>query len=116
MVQSSWLQWHGVPGSDDAESGHERWVTEGPSIWDPERLIHRQTYIDLIRAYLRDNGSQHDLAQALGLSEAYASYMLAPLRLGDDRPQVLLHHIGRTYDRRHICMRRARSPVAFCVD
>jgi hypothetical protein len=52
--------------------------------WDPERLIHRQTYIDLIRAYLRDYGSQHDLARALGLSEAYASYLLAPLRLGGD--------------------------------
>jgi hypothetical protein len=60
-------------------------VTGGPPAWDPERLIHRQTYIDLIRAYLRDYGSQHDLARALGLSEAYASYLLAPLRLGDDR-------------------------------
>lgn len=60
-------------------------MTEGPPAWDPQRLIHRQTYIDLIRAYLRDYGSQHDLARALGLSEAYASYLLAPLRLGDDR-------------------------------
>jgi hypothetical protein len=60
-------------------------VTGGPPAWDPERLIHRQTYIDLIRAYLRDYGSQHDLARALGLSEAYASYLLAPLRLGNDR-------------------------------
>jgi hypothetical protein len=63
-------------------------VTGGPLSWDPERLIHRQTYIDLIRAYLRDYGSQHDLARALGLSEAYASYMLAPLRLGEDRRQA----------------------------
>ena len=63
-------------------------MTEGPPAWDPERLIHRQTYIDLIRAYLRDYGSQHDLARALGLSEAYASYLLAPLRLGDDRRQA----------------------------
>ena len=63
-------------------------MTEGPGSWDPERLIHRQTYIDLIRAYLRDYGSQHDLARALGLSEAYASYVLAPLRLGDDRRQA----------------------------
>ena len=60
-------------------------MTDGPGSWDPERLIHRQTYIDLVRAYLRDYGSQHDLARALGLSEAYASYMLAPLRSGDDR-------------------------------
>jgi hypothetical protein len=85
MVQSFQLKWHGVSGSDDAESGQDRWVTEGPPAWDPERLIHRQTYIDLIRAYLRDYGSQHDLARALGLSEAYASYLLAPLRLGADR-------------------------------
>jgi len=60
-------------------------VTGRPPAWDPQRLIHRQTYIDLIRAYLRDYGSQHDLARALGLSEAYASYLLAPLRLDDDR-------------------------------
>jgi hypothetical protein len=60
-------------------------VTPRGPAWDPERLIHRQTYIDLIRAYLRDYGSQHDLARALGLSEAYASYLLTPLRLGDDR-------------------------------
>src|SRR5215469_10389159 len=34
--------------------------------WSPERLIHRQTYIDLIRAYLADYGTQRDLARALG--------------------------------------------------
>ena len=88
MAQSLRLKWHGVSGSDDAESGHEPWVKAGPPAWDPERLIHRQTYIDLIRAYLRDYGSQHDLARALGLSEAYASYLLAPLSLGDDRRQA----------------------------
>jgi hypothetical protein len=49
--------------------------------WDLDRLMHRQVYIDLIRAYLVDYGSQRDLACALGLSEAYASYLLAPLRL-----------------------------------
>ena len=49
--------------------------------WDLDRLMHRQTYIDLIRAYLVDYGSQRDLACALGFSEAYASYLLEPLRL-----------------------------------
>jgi hypothetical protein len=85
MAQSFPLERRGVAGSPDAESGQDRYVTAGPLTWDPERLIHRQTYIDLIRAYLRDYGSQHDLARALGLSEAYASYLLAPLRLGYDR-------------------------------
>lgn len=55
--------------------------------WDLDRLMHRQTYIDLIRAYLVDYGSQRDLARALGFSEAYASYLLEPLRLaGGGRP------------------------------
>jgi hypothetical protein len=49
--------------------------------WDLDRLMHRQTYIDLIRAYLVDYGSQRDLASALGFSQAYASYLLEPLRL-----------------------------------
>lgn len=52
---------------------------------DLDRLMHRQTYIDLIRAYLADYGSQRDLACALGLSEAYASYLLEPLRLSSGR-------------------------------
>jgi hypothetical protein len=56
--------------------------------WDVDRLIHRQTYIDLIRAYLADYGSQHDLACALGLSEAYVSYLLEPLRLASGRRQA----------------------------
>src|SRR5579859_8275006 len=43
MAQSFRLKWHGVFGSDDAECGQDRWVTEGPPTWDPERLIHRQT-------------------------------------------------------------------------
>jgi len=45
-------------------------VTPRGPAWDPERLIHRQTYIDLIRAYLRDYGSQHDLARALAMDAA----------------------------------------------
>ncbi len=53
--------------------------------WDPERLVHRQIYIDLIRAYLADYGSQRALASALGLSEAYASYLLEPPRLAGGR-------------------------------
>lgn len=48
---------------------------------DLDRLMHRQTYIDLIRAYLADYGSQGDLARALGITEAYTSYLLEPLRL-----------------------------------
>jgi len=55
-------------------------VSAEPGPWDPQRLIHRQTYIDLIRAYLLDYGSQRDLARALHMSEAYASYLLDPLR------------------------------------
>jgi len=61
--------------------------------------MHRQTYIDLIRAYLVDYGSQRDLARALGLSEAYASYLLEPLRLANGPRQaehwsVLLYAAG----------------------
>ena len=48
--------------------------------WSPDRLIHRQTYIDLIRSYLADYGSQRNLARALGLSEPYVSYLLEPAR------------------------------------
>jgi hypothetical protein len=44
------------------------------------RAFHRQMYVDLIRAYLRDYGSQRDLARALGLTEAYVSFLLEPLR------------------------------------
>jgi hypothetical protein len=57
--------------------------------WDLDRLMHRQTYIDLIRAYLADYGSQGDLARALGFSEAYASYLLEPLRLTFSRRQAV---------------------------
>jgi hypothetical protein len=44
------------------------------------RALHRQMYADLIRAYLRDYGTQKDLARALGTSEAYVSFLLEPLR------------------------------------
>lgn len=64
-------------------------AAESSGHWDPERLIHRQTYISLVRAYLLDYGSQHDLARALGLSEAYASLLLAPLHLGASRHEVV---------------------------
>ena len=43
------------------------------------RFLHRQMYVDLIRAYLRDYGSQSDLARALGVTEAYLSFLLEPL-------------------------------------
>ncbi|MFC6087571.1 hypothetical protein [Sphaerisporangium aureirubrum] len=49
---------------------------------DLDRVVHRQTYIDLIRAYLRDYGSQRRLARALGMSDAYLSYLLEPLHGG----------------------------------
>jgi hypothetical protein len=45
------------------------------------RALHRQMYVDLIRAYLRDYGSQRDLARALGITEAYLSFLLEPLRV-----------------------------------
>jgi hypothetical protein len=54
--------------------------------WDPGRLIHRQTYIDLIDAYLADYGTRRDLARALGVSEVYVSYLLKPLSLAAGRP------------------------------
>lgn len=44
------------------------------------RAFHRKMYVDLIRAYLRDYGSQRDLACALGVTEAYVSFLLEPLR------------------------------------
>jgi hypothetical protein len=56
---------------------------DDPLGWSPERLIHRQTYIDLIRSYLADYGSQRNLARALGLSEPYLSYLLEPVRRAD---------------------------------
>lgn len=66
--------------------------------WDPQRLIHRQTYIDLIRAYLIDYGSQRDLSRALGLSEAYTSYLLTPAGLSarqhDASWSVIMESIG----------------------
>lgn len=49
---------------------------------EPQTLLrsyHRQMYVDLIRAYLRDYGSQLQLAQALGVTEAYLSYLLTPV-------------------------------------
>jgi len=45
------------------------------------QLLHRQMYVDLIRAYLPDYGSQTDLARALGVTEAYLSFLLEPVRI-----------------------------------
>jgi transcriptional regulator with XRE-family HTH domain len=56
-----------------------------PCSWSPDRLIHRQTYTDLIRAYLADYGSQREFARVLGLSEPYLSYLLEPVRVPDMR-------------------------------
>jgi hypothetical protein len=78
-----WLISRTVPKLRNVASAVGR--RDSPPDWAPERLIHRQTYIDLIRAYLSDYGSQRDLARALGLSEAYVSYLLEPLRLANDR-------------------------------
>ena len=47
------------------------------------RALHRQMYMDLIRAYLRDYGTQKDLGRALGISEAYISFLLEPLRTAE---------------------------------
>lgn len=63
-----------------------RRVIAGEWSWEPERLAHRQTYIDLIKAYLGDYGSQRDLARALGVSEVYISYLLKPVRLAEGHP------------------------------
>ena len=53
------------------------------------RVFHRQMYVDLIRSYLQDYGSQRDLARALRLSEAYVSFLLEPLRVpGAPRPRL----------------------------
>src|SRR5579863_8541671 len=49
------------------------------------RVLHRQMYLDLIRAYLRDYGSQRDLARALGLTEAYLSFLIEPLHTAGTR-------------------------------
>lgn len=49
------------------------------------RVLHRQMYLDLIRAYLRDFGSQRDLARALGLTEAYLSFLIEPLHAAGTR-------------------------------
>jgi hypothetical protein len=63
-----------------------RRVTAEHRPWDPERLIHRQTYIDLIDAYLVDYGTRRDLARALGVSEVFISYLLKPVRTSTSRP------------------------------
>lgn len=52
------------------------------------RAFHRQMYVDLIRAYLRDYGSQKDLARALRLSEAYVSFLIEPLRQPDSARRI----------------------------
>src|ERR1700722_4017608 len=49
------------------------------------RVLHRQMYLDLIRAYLPDYGSQRDLARALGLTEAYLSFLIEPLHADGTR-------------------------------
>jgi hypothetical protein len=58
-----------------------RRVTAAEWPWDPECLLHRQMYIDLISAYLADYGTRRDLARALGVSEAFLSYLLQSPRL-----------------------------------
>jgi hypothetical protein len=54
--------------------------------WDPECLLHRQMYIDLISAYLIDYGTRRDLAGALGVSEAFVSYLMRSPRLAGRAP------------------------------
>jgi hypothetical protein len=49
--------------------------------WPQHRVYHRQMYVDLVRAYLLDYGSQSALARALNLTEAYVSFLLEPPRL-----------------------------------
>ncbi|MBV6702755.1 hypothetical protein KV557_37620 [Kitasatospora aureofaciens] len=49
------------------------------SNWPQLRIFHRQMYVDLVRAYLVDYGTQEDLARALNLSAPYVSYILKPL-------------------------------------
>jgi hypothetical protein len=44
------------------------------------RMLHRQMYIDLIRAHLREEGTQAELARALGVTEAYLSFAMEPVR------------------------------------
>src|SRR3954454_22229480 len=44
------------------------------------RMLHRHMYIDLIRAYLRERGTQAGLARSLGVTEAYLSFAMEPVR------------------------------------
>jgi hypothetical protein len=48
-----------------------------------DRLYHRQMYIDLVSAYLRDYGSRAKLARALGITEGAISQLLSPASLPD---------------------------------
>jgi hypothetical protein len=92
------------------------------------RTFHRQMYVDLIQAYLRDYGTRSGLARALGLTEAYVSYLLAPVRGRDGywaeallvTPPVLAEELAmlKTPSRqraeqmaRHLCDDRARREV-----
>lgn len=49
--------------------------------WSPDRIYHRQMYVDLVRAYLREFGSQRELARVTGLHEVSLSRWLEPTRL-----------------------------------
>ncbi len=55
------------------------------AIWPRVRVLNRQMYIDLVRAYLRDYGTQNELARSLNLTEAYVSFILEPFRLSGQR-------------------------------
>src|SRR5690349_11104130 len=57
-------------------------------------------YVDLVRAYLHDYGSQAQLAQAMGVTEAYLSYLLAPVGGRGYWGQVLQRPAGSVGDER----------------
>jgi hypothetical protein len=59
--------------------------------WPSYRALHRQMYVDLLRAYLLQYGSQRALATALGFSDAYLSLLLEPLRSPSDGSRKLAY-------------------------
>ncbi len=61
------------------------------SDWPRLRIFHRQMYVDLVRAYLADYGTQEELARALNLSAPYMSYILKPFDAGLESSRVSAH-------------------------
>jgi hypothetical protein len=75
-------------------------------------------YVDLIRAYLHDYGSQAVLARAIGVTEAYLSYLLTPVgsRVCGYWGQVLQRPPGQVGDERRFDKTPSQQRAAQIAD